>query len=109
MPQKTVIKHALINSILSAIYIGLIANLMSYAEKNFSGPDTSLSAMAFLLTFVISAAIMALLIFGRPVTWYLDNHKKQAVQLAAYTIAFLIIIAVIIFVVLSFLPRTQLY
>lgn len=59
-----------------------------------------LRTLAFLLVFVISAAVMGLLIFGKPILLYLDNFKKEAVSLLFYTLSFLILIAAIVFLIL---------
>ncbi len=102
MLKKTIIKYAFIHAVGAAAYIALIATFMSNAARIF-GPVNNgvIGATAFLLTFVISAAIMGLLVFGRPVLLYMDGLKKEAVSLLFYTLGFLILIAAIIFLILS--------
>ena len=41
---------------------------------------------------VVSAAVMAILVFGRPVLLYLDNKKKEALAMLFYTIGWLAVI-----------------
>lgn len=95
-----IIKNALINSLLALIYIALIAALLTNAPRLFGQVNNILSGIAFLLTFVLSAAIMGIIILGRPILWYLNGFKKEAVKLIFYTLGFLIIILVIIFLML---------
>lgn len=98
--KNPIIKYAALHALGAAIYISLIAILMNSAGK-ILGPDkTVLPGIAFLLTFVISAAVMGLTIFGRPIMWYLNGKKNEGIKLAIYTILFLAIIAIIFFLIL---------
>lgn len=45
-----------------------------------------------LLLFVFSAALTSMLIFGRPVLWYLDGKKKEAISLLTHTLVIFLII-----------------
>jgi len=60
-----------------------------------------LQPVAFLLLFVLSAAITGLLVLGKSITLYLDNLKKEAVELFGWTIGCLALIAIAVFVVLA--------
>lgn len=80
------------------IYIGLVALLMNNGSRLFGHEDTILTAIAMLLLFTISAAIVGLLVFGRPVMLYLNGQKKEAVQFTLATIGFLMIEALIFFI-----------
>ena len=81
-------------------YIVIVAKLLTNAQKLFGLMNGILAPTAFLLTFVLSAAIMGILIFGRPILWYLDGFKKEAVRLVFYTLGFLLIILALIFLAL---------
>ena len=98
--SKSTLKYAFIHALSAAAYIALIATLINYVPKTVDSVKPPLPAIAFLLTFVISAAVMGLLIFARPAMWYLDGKKKDALALAISTIAFLTIIAIIFFSIL---------
>lgn len=104
MLKKTIVKYALIHAVGAVAYIALVATFMSNATRIF-GPDNSadnkiLPSMVFLMLFVISAAVMGLLIFGKPILLYLDNFKKEAVSFLFYTLGFFVLIAIIIFLIL---------
>lgn len=100
MTKNKIIKYALIHAVCAMAYISLVALIMSNGDKLFGKEDTLLTVVAFLLVFVISAAVMGLLIFGKPILMYLNDFKKEAVSLLFYTIGFLILIAVIVFSIL---------
>ncbi len=98
--KNPIIKYAALHALGAVAYIALIAVFMNNAGK-ILGPDkTAVPTIAFLLTFVISAAVMGLTIFGRPIIWYLNGKKSEAIKLAIYTIAFLALIAIIFFIIL---------
>ena len=52
--------------------------------------------LAFLMLFVLSAAIVGLLVFAKPVMMYLEGAKKEAVTLVFYIVAWLALITVIV-------------
>jgi len=60
-----------------------------------------LQPVAFLLLFVTSAAITGFLVLGKSITLYLDNLKKEAIELFGYTIGWLALIAVAVFIILA--------
>jgi len=101
MTKRKIITYAIRNALIAVAYISLVAFLMANIEA-WIGPDGGVLAVtAFLLLFVISAAVMGVTIFGEPVVWYLDSRKKEAVHLTLYTIAFLIVIALVVFLFIA--------
>lgn len=99
--KKEIFKYALINALGATAYIALVATVMSNIERILGpseGSDSALPIIAFLTLFVVSAAAMGIIIFGRPLVWYLDGKKPEAVKLAIYTVGFMILIAILIFV-----------
>ena len=98
MDKNTILKTGFSNAFIAAAYITLVAIFIHNAEKIF-GPseDQPLTIVAMLLLLVISVAVMGITIFGRPLMWYLDGKKKEAVLLVFHTIFFLMILAVLIF------------
>ena len=99
--KRTIIQYGLFNAVLAAGYIALVATFLSSAEKIFGQQEGSpIPIIAFLLTFVFSAAIMGITIFGRSILWYLDGKKKEAIILLFYTLGFLLLIMFVVFLVL---------
>ena len=101
MSRKTTIKYAFWHAIAAALYITAVAGLMTNANKFLGQANNVLGVMSFLLTFVISAAVMGLLIFGRPAMWYVNGAKKEGVVLSIYTVGFLVLIAEIVFLIIA--------
>ncbi|MBI5045747.1 MAG: hypothetical protein HZC14_01935 [Candidatus Niyogibacteria bacterium] len=52
---------------------------------------------------VFSAALVGILIFGRPLLWYLDGKKQDAVYLLACTLAIFLAITIIALLAMFFL------
>lgn len=96
LPQRG-FRHALI----AALYIALIAFILWNIEKLNMGPVSFIGPMLFLMLFVLSAAIMASVIFGKPLMLYLDNKKKEAVQLVGWTLGWFAGLTVLTFALLS--------
>lgn len=84
-------KNAFINSLLAVGYVALVVTFITNASKLF-GPDDNapLAGVVFLLTFVLSAAIMGSIVLGRPILWYMDGFKKEAIKLFFCTLGFLV-------------------
>jgi len=69
----------------------------------FGKMQSVLSAVAFLLLFVVSAAITGYLVFGQPILYYLDGQKKEALGLLGYTVFWLISVTGLILIILAIL------
>ncbi len=97
MDKKKIISYGFLHAACAVSYVGLVALVMSRAENLFAPAPKALGTMAFLLLFVVSAALMGLTIFGRPILWYLGGQKREALSLVYYTLIFLILITALIF------------
>lgn len=94
--------QAFLHSLGVVAYIIVVSCLMFNVERIFGGQeDTVLAPAAFLLLFTLSAAIVGLLVFGRPVMLYLDGKKKEALNFAGTTIGFLFTEAIFIFIIMA--------
>jgi len=98
MKNSKLFLYGLTHALSTAIYIGLVAFLMQNAEKIFGKMNNLMGPVAFLLIFVLSAAVTGALVLGKPVLMYLDNQKKEALKLFFYTLGWLLIITVIILI-----------
>jgi len=97
--EKKLLLWSLINSFGVLLYVFVISRILFSAEKIFGKMENLWTPFAFLLLFVISAAIVGILFFGRATYLYLDNRKKEAVKLLFYTIGWLFLATVIILAV----------
>jgi len=86
--MKNIFKNAVLGAGATALYIILIANFLSRAQNIFGKEEskTVLIPIMMLSLLVFSVALVGTLIFGRPIFWYLDGSKKEAVTLLAYTL-----------------------
>ena len=100
--MKNVVKYALINSFGTAAYVIAVAFFMNHFGDGGFGVKTVFIPIVMLMLFVFSAALTGSLVFGRPIMWYLDGKKKEALSLLVCTlgILLLIIIAAFFFLVL---------
>jgi len=104
--MNKIIKRAVIDAILTTLYIILVALFMFYLQSNaLKEKDIVLIPIAMLLLFVFSAGLTGFLVFGKPIMLYLDRKKKDAVFLAVWTLGILFIITLIVFLALLFYYR----
>ncbi|MBN2198050.1 hypothetical protein JW698_02585 [Candidatus Wolfebacteria bacterium] len=101
MNKKRIIKYAFIQAVIAVAYIAIVSGLMANGEKLFGKHEGALLMMAMLLLLVLSVAVMGVTIFGKPIIWYLNDLKKEAIILILYTLGFLIITAIIFFAFLA--------
>lgn len=96
MLNKKLLGGALRNALLAFGYILCIAVFFNLGvEKMFQNVPDFFGPIIMLTLLVLSAALMAVLVFGKPVLLYLDNQKKDAVTMLFYTLGCLAAIFVI--------------
>ena len=98
--QVSIGKYALANGLLTALYALLIALFFANAHDLFGDVKSALIPMAMLLLFVFSALVCGSLVLGRPLMWYLDGNKKEAIRLLGYTALVLFVVMIVVFVAL---------
>lgn len=105
--KKSIATFAGLNALGTTFYIVLVAIFLSHASQVFGSKaeDTVFIPVAMLLLFVLSASVTGSLILGRPILWYLDGKKKEAVSLLIATIGFLFGFTVLAFAVLAWISR----
>ncbi len=86
-------------------YIALVALVMHNGEKLFGEKDTILMPIAFLLLFVLSAAITATLTLGRSLILYFEGSKAEGARLFFCTLAWLFVITFATLTVQIFLKQ----
>jgi hypothetical protein len=99
--KPSIVKYAVFNAAGTAVYVALVATFLSHTAQIFDDvpQKTALIPMAMLLLLVLSASVTGGFVLGRPVLWYLDGKKKEAVTLFIATLGcvFLIMVAVFVF------------
>ncbi len=95
--QKTIF-ISLLNAVGVAVYIIGISFILRNGDKIFGKMDNFLAPVAFLLLFVLSAAITGMLVLGRPLLLYFENRKSEAIKMFFYTIGWLFLITLVVFI-----------
>ena len=100
-------RNAVVNALGAAAYVIAVASFLFYAPQIFGehGPKTVLVPIVMLLLFVFSAAVTGSLVLGRPVLWYLDGKKKEAIELLGWTLTILFVIMLIAAITLFLMAK----
>lgn len=77
MKNSKLIVFALLNSLGVLAYVFVVVSLLNNAQKLFGWPGNFWGPVALLLLFVVSAAIVGLLVLGRPGFLYFSGFKKR--------------------------------
>lgn len=82
---------AFINALGVSAYVAVVVTIMQNGERIFGKMNNMLGPVTLLLLFVVSAAITGALVLGKPVLYYLENKKADAVKLFLYTVGWLFV------------------
>jgi len=74
-----------------AVWISLVASFMQKANDWFGKQDSIISVVAILLLFSMSALIVGGLLVGKPIFLYIDNKKKEAVEMLLANVGWLLL------------------
>ena len=99
--MKNNVLHSLGHAVLVLVYVSLVALVMSNANHWFPGPDTWVTPIGVLMLLVLSASITGSLVLGRPVLMYMDGQKKEALTFLGWTIGWLFVLTVGVFIVIA--------
>lgn len=77
-------------------YVLLVSLFMNNAEKIFGKEDGLWAPVAFLMLFVISAAVTGFMVLGKSVMFYLDGAKKEAIKLLMLTVGWMAVIMLLV-------------
>ena len=100
-PMKPILRVALLNALSTALYVTVVGSFLFYAAQMRLGQaKTILVPIAMLMLLVFSAALVGVLIFGRPLLWYLEGRKQDSLLLLAGTLAILFVITAAAFATL---------
>ena len=98
--MKGVLKYAAVNSLGTAFYIIFVILSIHFLRRYFGEMESLIIPILMLMLFVFSAAFTGTLVFGRPIIWYLDGRKKEALALLFYTLVIFMLLTVVAFLVL---------
>jgi len=106
MENKRLYSKSFINAAGTLLYVLLVALFISNANALFGRADQNLTPVFVLLLFVVSATITGWLVLGKPLLLYLENKKKEALQLFGYTVGWLALFLIIIGIILALSATT---
>ena len=101
--MNKLIQRSFLNALGTVAYIILVASVMSTLQK-YAGnkPDGFFAPVLFLTLFVLSAAVTAGLVLGKPVMMYFGGEKSEAIKLFLYTLGWLLIaLIILLFIILK--------
>lgn len=78
-----------------AVYVSLVVLVIQNGDKIFGQMNNFWGPVAFLLLFILSAAVTGALALGQPIILFLENKKTEAVKLFGYVVAWLFILTLI--------------
>jgi len=96
MKNSKLISFSVLHSLGVLVYVTLVALFMNNAENILGKKDNFMTGIIVLLIFILSALITSSLVLGRPILFYLDGKKTEAVKLLLYTIISLAVILVLV-------------
>ena len=91
------------NALATAAYVVLIASFLFYVPKLVKPKDILLAPIVMLMLLIFSAALTGLLVFGKPVLWYVNGKKREAFVLLGYTLGIFLMITLVVLFLLFYL------
>lgn len=93
-------KNPITNAFAAIAYIIIVASIMYYGS-NYTGQseDTLFAPIALISLFTLSVAVMGYVFLSQPLQLYLEDKKKEAVNLFVRTVAVFAGLTVVILIV----------
>ena len=105
MPKSKLVLWGFLDALGTLVYTAIVAWLMFNGNSFFGQAKSFWVPVAILLLFVFSALVAGLLMLGRPIYLYLNNAKTDAIKLLLYSVSWLFLIVVIVFLGLAITGR----
>src|SRR3989344_325641 len=95
MTNKSIITRSIINALGVIVYVLLVASIFTVGKDIFGPMPGLFGPFVFLLLFVLSAAIVGSLIFGKPAFFFLMvKRKKRSPCFSTQYFGFLLLLSV---------------
>ncbi|MFA7286275.1 MAG: hypothetical protein WC052_01240 [Patescibacteria group bacterium] len=89
MKTSHIIFRSFLHAFSLALYVSLVALLLSNGEQLFGSVDSFLIPVFMLLLFVLSATVSALLVLGLPAALYFSGSRRTAIIVLGATLGWL--------------------
>lgn len=101
MANNETVQKGIVSAVATAAYVAAVAALMMNGDRLFGTRVNGLLApVAFLLLFVVSAAVTGMLVLGRPAMMYVDGKKREAISLLGWTVGSLAAVTVVLLAIM---------
>lgn len=96
-----IIFHPLLHAAGAIVYIFGVSWFMNNGEKFFPNDMSIFGPALLLMVFVLSAAVMSVLFFLKPVLLYMENKKKDSLWFLGLTIAWFVFLTAVMFAIVA--------
>lgn len=103
MSTKEILQRSFLNTFGVAIYVSVVATVMTNGEHVFGRMPGVVAPFAILMLLVLSATVTGTLVFGKPVLLYVEGDKKSAVSMVLYTMMWLAVFTFLTFTAIALL------
>jgi len=95
--------YAILDAVGVLAYVAIVAWVMTNGNAWFGQVKGVGGPIAILMLLVLSAAVVGMLVFGRPILVFLDGRKREAVMMAITTVASIAVLTLAVFSTLALL------
>ena len=100
--DSEVLKFGFLGGMAEAVYVFLVASVITVLDKVMAPPPTGLVGPMFvLLLLVFSAGVSGILVFGYPAFLALQNRFSEGLMTALTTLVTIAIIGILVFILIS--------
>src|SRR4030065_122198 len=94
-------KIPIINALSALIYILVVVTVMTFATQPLKNkPDTFFAPITLLSVLTLSVAVMAFLFFYQPLQLFIEEKKKEAVNLFVKTVGIFAVFTAVVLILL---------
>jgi hypothetical protein len=99
--------NGLLHAVGTTVYIVLVSLLLFNANRVFGGAPSLLVTITMLCLAVLSASIIGTIMLGRPVLWYFNGAKTEAVRLFLWSLTWLLLFTVVFLILMATVLKTS--
>ena len=105
MSSKNLALNGLLHAAGTVVYIILVSLLLFNGSRIFANTPSILNMITILCLLVLSVAIVGTLMLGRPILWYFNGAKAEAIKLFSYSLIWLLVFTVVFLILMATILR----